>query len=95
MNRFASSRLVAAVAAGILLHLPTAAYACTVCTGQGDNTSQMDEAMNGAIFLMLGVLALMLGLITAVGISIVRRAQNPLPAHVQLAENFGTPTPAK
>lgn len=95
MNRFAPSRLSAAALAGLLLHLPAAARACAVCTGQGDNTTQVDDAMNSAIFFMLGVLTLIMGLIAAVTISLVRRAHNPLPAHVQLAEAFSAPTTAK
>lgn len=95
MNRLASSRFGAVALAAVLIYLPGIAHACTVCTGQGDNTTQVDEAMNGAIFFMLGVLALILGLISAVSITLFRRAQNPIPAHVQLAELVGAPTSAK
>ena len=95
MNHFAPSRLAAAALAVALVHLPTAARACAVCTGQGDSTTTVDEAMNGAIFFMLGVLVVTMGLIVAVAVSLMRRASNPIPAHVQLAEYIGTPTATK
>lgn len=56
----------------LLLALPTpAARACAVCMGADENTG---EALNGAIYIMLGCIFTMLALISAVGISLVRRA---------------------
>jgi len=56
--------------------------ACTVCMG-GNGT--LGEAANGAIFVMLGVLAFVLGLIVMAGYSVVKRGRLPLPPHAELA----------
>lgn len=56
--------------------------ACTVCMG-GNGT--LGEAANGAIFVMLGVLAGVLGLIVLAGYSVVRRGNLPVPPHAELA----------
>ncbi|NBV84666.1 MAG: hypothetical protein EBS01_00010 [Verrucomicrobia bacterium] len=45
----------------------------------------LGEAANGAIFVMLGVLFLVLGLISLVGYSLVRRGRGPLPAHAEFS----------
>lgn len=58
------------------------AHACTVCMGAN---GALGEAANGAIFVMLGVLFLVLGLISVVGYSLVRRGQAPLPAHAEFS----------
>ena len=58
------------------------AQACTVCMGAN---GALGEAANGAIFVMLGVLFLVLGLISMVGYSLVRRGQAPLPAHAEFS----------
>jgi hypothetical protein len=46
----------------------------------------LGEAANGAIFVMLGVLVVVLGLISLVGYSLVKRGQAPLPPHAELAD---------
>jgi uncharacterized protein (DUF983 family) len=61
------------------------ASACTVCMG-GDGT--VGEAANGAIFVMLGVLATVLGFISVVGFLIVRKGQMPLPPHAELVRSL-------
>ncbi|RFC45550.1 MAG: hypothetical protein DVB28_000498 [Verrucomicrobia bacterium] len=43
------------------------------------------EAANGAIFVMLGVLGSVLGLIVMAGYSVVKRGRLPLPPHAELA----------
>ncbi len=65
--------------------LAQAANACTVCMG-GDGT--VGEAANGAIFVMLGVLATVLGFISTVGYLIVRKGQLPLPPHAELVRSL-------
>jgi hypothetical protein len=62
------------------------ALACTAC--MGDSTGPIGEAANGAIFVMLGVLALVLGLISLAGYSLVKRANLPMPPHVELVRSI-------
>jgi hypothetical protein len=68
--------------------LPHGAQACSAC--MGDPNSQAASAMNAAIFLMLGCIGGVLGLLTAFGVYLYRRARLPLPPHVELAEFIGT-----
>ncbi len=65
------------------------ASACTAC--MGDSTGPIGEAANGAIFVMLGVLAVVLGLITLAGYSLVKRANLPMPPHVELVRSIAGP----
>jgi hypothetical protein len=62
------------------------AFGCTACMG-ASNTA-LGEAANGAIFVMLGVLALVLGLISLAGYSLVRRSRLPMPPHQELARSL-------
>ena len=64
------------------------AAACTVCMGAN---GPLGEAANGAIFVMLGVLFLVLGLISLVGYSLVKKGQAPLPAHAEFGNEISTP----
>jgi hypothetical protein len=63
------------------------AAACTVCMGAN---GPLGEAANGAIFVMLGVLFLVLGLISLVGYSLVKKGQAPLPAHAEFGSQIST-----
>lgn len=72
-NQGRSSLLLAGAALVLAFH-PTAVQACAMCFG-GNADPRTGEALNGAIFLMLGCIGGMLGLITAVGISFVRRSR--------------------
>jgi hypothetical protein len=75
------------VVAGVLATaLIQDASACTAC--MGDSTGPIGEAANGAIFVMLGVLALVLGLISLAGYSLVKRANLPMPPHVELVRSI-------
>ncbi|HEX5176168.1 MAG TPA: hypothetical protein VFV83_04010 [Chthoniobacteraceae bacterium] len=56
----------------------------------GDPNSNEASAINAAIFLMLGCIGGVLGLLIAFGIYLYRRAQLPIPPHVELAEMIGT-----
>ncbi len=58
--------------AGMFLALPRAVVACTVCFGQSD--SPMAKATNMGIFLMLGVVAVVLGSFASFFIYLIRRA---------------------
>ncbi len=69
----------------VWISLVQTAGACTVCMG-GDGT--VGEAANGAIFVMLGVLAAVLGFISVVGYSIVKKGQMPLPPHAELVRSL-------
>ena len=89
MKRLAN--FICLVAAVALVQAPSAVHACGVCMGQTD-TSGFAGAMNGAIFALLGFIGAMLAGISAVGYSLYRRSQNPLPDHDQLAEMIGSPT---
>jgi hypothetical protein len=62
---------VSGMLALFLVHLPVAANACTVC--MGDPNSKSAGAINAAIFLMLGFVALMLGSFSAFAWYLSRR----------------------
>jgi flagellar biogenesis protein FliO len=81
MNQFCVNRF--GVGALLFALLSQAASACTVCMGANGT---LGEAANGAIFVMLGVLVVVLGLISLVGYSLVKRGQAPLPPHAELAD---------
>ena len=72
MIRRASTSTATGMAALVLAHLPTVASACTAC--MGDPNSKTAGAINAAIFLMLGFLALMLGSLVAFAFYLSRRA---------------------
>ena len=81
------SLLVIAVS-GVLL-APGSALACGVCMGQTEG-SQIGGAINGAIFVMLGFLGVMLASVTGFAFAIWRRSRNPLPSNLDLAEMIGS-----
>lgn len=62
------------------------ADACTAC--MGDSNSNLADAANGAIFLMLGVLAAVFGLLGAFGFYLYRRGLAPLPPHVEFSDGL-------
>ncbi len=65
--------------------LPKAASACALCMSGAD--SHYGEALNGAIFLMLGFLALIFSAVAAVAISFARRSRS-LPDHMKFVESL-------
>jgi hypothetical protein len=69
----------------VLLQLPATAEACTVCMGGDD--SKIGPAMNAAIFLLLGCIGGVLGLLVAFGITLMRRANVPLPPEAELQQS--------
>ena len=66
--------------------LASSAEACTAC--MGDANSNFGEAANGAIFLMLGLLAVVFSLLGAFGFYLYRRALAPLPPHVEFTDGL-------
>ena len=79
-----SRYLLAAFLAAILAHLPVAAQACSVCMGNA--SSKTAGAMNGAIFLMLGFVALMLTSVGGFILYLLRRASAPLPPYAEVGQ---------
>jgi hypothetical protein len=81
------SRAATLIIAVLLVQAPTLSRACTAC--MGDSNTQIAEAANAAIFLMLGVLLLIFSLLGAFAYALYRRGQNPIPSPVNLAEIVG------
>ena len=77
-----NSRLLVAV----LALAPSFAQACNVC--MGDSNSNIAGAANGAIFLMLGAIGSMLAGLGAFGFYLYKRANSPIPPHLQLVEEM-------
>ncbi len=70
---------------GVVL-APVAARACSVC--MGDSNSNMAGAANGAIFLMFGAIGSMLAALSGFGFYLYKRANAPIPPHIQLVEEM-------
>jgi hypothetical protein len=81
LRRFTSTLLLALVFAA-----PQAAQACTAC--MGDPNTNIAKGANAAIFLMLGVLAGMFGLLIAFGVYLYRRSLAPAPPHAELGNGL-------
>ena len=81
MSRSSLYKTVCTVA-GLMTLASLPVEACTVCMGDPD--SKFAEATNAAIFLMLGVIGGVLGLLSAFAIYLHRRASAPLPPHCDL-----------
>jgi hypothetical protein len=90
-----SSRAIVPVLTGLLLLvvLPGVASACSAC--MGNPNSKTAGAINDAIFLMLGFVALMLGGITAFILTLRKRAQATMPPHVEIASMMTAQESAK
>jgi hypothetical protein len=73
----------AAVVAGLLALLPMHASACAVCMGSDSNVG---EAINGAIFLMLGFIGTMLAGLAGFAFYLMKRANAPLSPHLGVAQ---------
>jgi hypothetical protein len=84
MNRLSFRNAVVLTGVIAFHSLPSAASACTAC--MGDPNSKSAGAINGALFLMLGVIGLMLGSVGAFAYCLIRRANAPTPPHVELAQ---------
>lgn len=75
------------LAAVAMVFVPSISQACNVC--MGDVNSNVAGAANGAIFLMLGAIGSMLVGLSAFGFYLYKRANAPIPAHIQLVEEMG------
>ncbi len=67
------------------------AQACAACfsgAGAAGENDVVGNALNGSIFLMLGLLGAMFTLIGGAALAIWRRSRQPLPDHVELAESI-------
>ena len=89
MTRSACSRFLALALAAGLAQLPSTAAACAVC--MGDPNSKSAGAINGAIFLLLGFIGVVLGLLVAFGITLMKRAAAPLPPHAEFSHPDSDP----
>lgn len=74
----------AAMIAMVLLALPSAANACSIC--MGDPNSKSAGALNAAIFLMLGFLGAIFGTLGFFAFHLSRRSAAPAPPHAALGE---------
>ena len=83
MTGSALTRFLVSCAALGLAHLPATAKACAVCMGEPNSKSA--GAMNAAIFLLLGFIGGVLGLLVAFGIALMKRAAAPLPPHAEFS----------
>jgi len=77
------------IVAAVWTALPATASACSAC--MGDPRSKVAGAINGAIFLMLGFVALMLGSLAAFAFHLNRRAQSSPPPAAGLPPQPGQP----
>ncbi len=84
MKRFSWLRMMAVAGAVALVQFPVNATACSVC--MGDPGTRSAGAINGAIFIMLGFVALILGSVGAFAFNLYRRSKSPVPPHLELAE---------
>ena len=89
MTRTAWSRIPALALAALLAQLPATAAACTAC--MGDPNTKAAGAINAAIFLLLGFIGGVLGLLVAFGISLMKRAATPLPPHADFSHHDSDP----
>lgn len=89
MTRSTCSRLPALALAAVLAHLPATAVACTAC--MGDPNTKSAGAINAAIFLLLGFIGGVLGLLVAFGITLMKRAAAPLPPHTEFSHHDSEP----
>ncbi len=76
------ARLLTFALAVALCSLPHAARACDACMGGKD--PNIRPAINGAIFFMLGMVGMMLGIVGYFMRYLAKRAAMPLPAYAEL-----------
>lgn len=89
MTRSACSRLLALLAALALAQLPSTAAACAAC--MGDPNSKSAGASNAAVFLLLGFIGSVLALLVAFGLTLIKRANAPLPPYAEFSHPNSQP----
>lgn len=70
--------------------MAASSHACSVC--MGDPESKFAEASNAAIFLMLGVIGGVLGLLSVFALYLHRRSLAPLPPHAEVGHGLDAPS---
>jgi nitrate reductase gamma subunit len=70
--------------------MAVSSHACSVC--MGDPESKFAEASNAAIFLMLGVIGGVLGLLSVFALYLHRRSLAPLPPHAEVGDGLDAPS---
>ncbi len=70
----------------VVLALTPAVQACSVC--MGDPAAPTAKAMNAAIFIMLGCIGGVLGLLSVFAIYLYRRSLNPVPPHAEFTDDM-------
>ena len=75
-------RIPALIVGLAAMYLPATASACTVCMGADD--SKVGPAINAAIFLLLGCIGGVLGLLVAFAITLMKRANIPVSPEDEL-----------
>jgi hypothetical protein len=73
------------------LAVPQLANACAAC--MGDPNSNVAKGANGAIFLLLGVLASMFLLLGSFAFQLYRNSKRPTPPHAELSDADAQPSP--
>ena len=89
MTRTACTRLFALATVAALAALPSTAAACAACMGNPNSKSA--GAINNAVFLLLGFLAVALGMVVAFAITLMRRAAAPRPPHDEFSHHDSEP----
>ena len=84
MSAVSFKRMLLALCVGVAAHWPMTAAACTAC--MGDVNSKTAPAINAAIFLMLGFIGFTLSALGGFAFYLMKRAQSPVPPHIELAE---------
>ncbi len=79
-------RVVLLLALSFVLLGVSEAQACTVCFNGADKV--MADSLNGAIFMMVGALFVVMGGIGCFVFQLVQRARNPIPDHLILADSI-------
>jgi hypothetical protein len=69
---------------------PQFANACSAC--MGDPNSNVAKGANGAIFLMLGLLACVFLLLGAFAFQLYRCSRRPIPPHAELGDADAQPS---
>lgn len=89
MTRPACARFFALATATALAALPSTAAACAACMGNPNSKSA--GAINNAVFLLLGFLAVALSMVVTFALTLMRRAAAPRPPHDEFSHHDSEP----